>query len=1018
MRNNNNHSKLYICLTVALVIIGSMLIFKLPVSLYPSVNKPSIQLTFYYHQEVQSFYRNWGVKIEDSLKAIEGVDEVEGKYQQGSTKFIVSFDWNISPEQAKRDVAAIGASYQAQLPKNLPPLKLGFYDPGSENYVAIKSDIYGAGELSELLARTLEPQLKEIESVSRTLISQKYEKVVSVKLDPYAMLEHNVDLDDIMNTLHRNEFDKRIGTLETRHEGDMSIHFRSGVTNLERLRNLRVHAKPGVTLRLADLADVSINQKENARFFQYNEDDVVVIAIWPDPDANQYKVATEFQRLVAKETHSLGHVFVLNDPKKFIDDAIVNILIALLVGMLSAAIVVLMVYRKFSTVMLISISMPIALATSIISMSVAGVGINILSLGAMSISIGMVVDGAVVVLDSIQVKCQNRTVTHRLVFGAVRDVRSSLITSTLTSVFVFFPLAFTSPMTAAILNDLALVIVAVLISSFFISAYFLPSLYLLVFGGKVIHAKSAAQPKNIEKASGFDSLVRWLFSNNWKRVSIIAAVALYVGFVLVELPPKLKAEIIAQPKAEIIDVGVSFAKQGLGSDEKVKILAPIRQKIQDDFKDSVKYVYSDIRANSAYLSVHLKSYKDFDQVFSALPKSLADVKEETSYSPWITSALKIKDHPSFSILFTHENEEVNRQLLASAYQFIKTDERVYKSKAAPKASKISNQELIVREDFLNQLLVEHDYSQSVDSLTRFVNYTASPQEVFQVKTDEGYFPLELKISNHKYSTQDIEQTPLHFAGHNLFLQDLIKFEEVASWREFYSRNSKPLFRLQVWMAVNDQQINADLMADLKAHLLKAYSEESLPIVVKDMQQEVRQGVASIKNALFLSVAIVFLVALYQFRTLTNALIICSVIVLGLSGAFHALYIFNSTLSLNSMLGMLILVGLTVNNSILLLDFFLREKLAGKTVMDALCEALKRRMRSLIVTNLTTVVAMVPLAIGFGAGQDILKPLGISVVLGLAIATLLTLLVVPALISLKSWDKQEELTVDLPSSKPA
>ncbi len=162
----------------------------------------------------------------------------------------------------------------------------------------------------------------------------------------------------------------------------------------------------------------------------------------------------------------------------------------------------------------------------------------------------------------------------------------------------------------------------------------------------------------------------------------------------------------------------------------------------------------------------------------------------------------------------------------------------------------------------------------------------------------------------------------------------------------------------------------------------------------DSQAEIKAGLKSIVFALVLSVVLVFLIILLQFNEIIKSLIVLSVILFGVFGALIALYSLNSTISINSLLGMLILVGLTVNNSILLLDQYSRELQSGLSQARSIVTSLFIRMKALVVTNLTTIAGMMPLVIGFGPGEDILKPLGISVALGLLVATLLTIIFVP------------------------
>lgn len=979
-----------ISVTVILFLIGLNWFFQLPISLYPTISKPSIQLSFYYDQDVHSFYQEWGNKIERSLRDMDGATEVDGTYKNGQVKYVIQFDWYIKPEIAKKEAARFGAMYQAQLPKHLPSYKVAYYDPTSESYLAIKANKYEVDQLAKILQQTLEPQLKAIKGVSRTMIAGGSTEMVNIQINPFALIENNVKLQDVLSALRQYRYDEAVGVLESSSEGKVNIRLTQGISNLADIRAVPITANPGKPLLLAEVAEIQLIKEQGNRLFQYDDISVVVIGVWPEPDANQYWLAKQVKEVIEVTAGPLGDVFSLNDPQEFVDAAILNIVVSLFVGMFSAAFVVLVVYRRFSTSLLIVVTMPITLSISIIAMQILGVGINILSLGAMGISIGMVVDNAIVIIDRIT-HSQNKALTsEKEIIEAVRSVKPSLISSTLTSIIVFLPLVFSAPMISAILRDMALVIVSILCVSLFISLYFLPAIFL------AFAKKRHFSPK--KPSVRFEQVMSQFLSNKTLKTSVLVLVIFYILYVLMRIPTLIEREVIAQPKAEIVDIFMPFTASGLSNSDKLAALAPIKSALRDELGQHIKYIYSDIRDEYAYLTVHLVSYRNFDAFYGSLKHVLSAFGEDVTYSPWITGALKIEDHPDLTLYFNHDNEHINRDLLKKSYQWVKDRPSTYRSDVTPRLFKNNELELNLRNNLVDRLLVGQNYNSEIADLTEYLKFTASPFTLYKIKLDEGFFPLKVSISNNKSSVEAILQTPVQFAGKNVFLQDVTTLSAVETAKEFASRDGRAMFRLKIWFDKAVQVDNQKFIAALESMLKTEFDQDVLPMRVENSKTEVEQSLQSLKTTLVFSILMVFIIVLYQFGTMRSALMICTAILFGITGAIHAIYLFDSTLSLNSMLGMLILIGLTVNNSILLLDFFNRNSAQGMMTVLAVIDALRNRFRSLVVTNLTTIVAMLPLAIGYGAGKEILKPLGISITVGLFIATTLTIVVLPILMS--------------------
>lgn len=990
-----------ILLTLVLAVLGWMALERMTVSLYPTVERPVVRMTIDIDQDAQGFQDDWGLKIETSLLAIRDVDQVEGQYRQGRARYFVHFDWVVDSQTALRDVANIASFYQSQLPDHLPPVRVELFDPGSENYVAIRSDEMTADELSRHIEAVLLPRLSAIDGVANAWVSQRGKPYVLVAVDPELLLRFQTDLTQVVAALQRHRFDLQLGRVNVSRDSELVIRYDRRAADLQQLRDIPLAVSAGRVLRLGEVASVSLAAETDQRFFLVDGQEVVAVAVWPEPDTDLYALAGHFMAAVTAFAEQHGSLIVLNDPREFINDAILNVVLALLLGIAAASGFVFWFYRHLPTALLVCFSMPLALSVGLGGMYLFGVGINLLSLGAMAISIGMVVDGSILVLDSISRQLQRDDGSQDArVWRGVRRIAPAVLTSTMTSIIVFLPLVYTRPMVASLLSDIALVITAILLASLLLSLVFVPALYAVVlrrgWGGKVGLGAGGWLLRHSERV--VLAVVRRLLLRRRLRRGVLLGILAGVIVTIGVIAPQLPREIIAEPKAQIIDVHVVFQEDGILEARKIELLRPLEQQILERVGRDVKLIYTDVRTGDAYLSLHLRSYTRYEPVFATLRETLKDTAAlAVDIQPWVTSALKIELPPTLSLRFQSSDESVNRRLMTLTQAFLEQRPELHNLQLTPPLLRGEEIRLVLREDFLGAPLDTEAYRTRVQRLTDNILHGADPQKLYDIDTVQGDLALRVGLKDPQATVDMLRSLPLRVDDDMAYVGDFVTFGRQDNWRQWASLDARALYRVEVWLRPGADA--GALLTALREVLQAASGVERLPLIVEDSGRETRQALASILASLALSFVIVLLVLLLQFGRISRALIVVSVAGLGVAGAVLALFAFTSPLSLNAVLGMLILVGLTVNSSIILVDFYGRLRAMGEGVDRAIEEAVRQRLRTVLVTTLTTVAGMTPLVIGMGPGEDILKPLGISVAFGLLIAMAATFLLVPGLLKL-------------------
>lgn len=990
---------------LALCGMGVVSYSSLPVSLYPVTDAPVARTTLYFEGASLPFSRSWGRKFESAIKTIKDVNYLESRYKQGKVFYYVHFNWHADRDEVKKSLEAMAASFAARLPDHLPNPVTDMFDASLENYVVIKPYNGEVDKIAKLLEENLLPQLEAIDGVSRAWLSKPFDEAVEVQVNPYKLIENGVEFNEVNRTLTTHRFDKKLGDFDTDGSGAVAVSINRQVDSPEQLAQLPVFSAAGAPLKLSDVADVSVHREKASRFFMYDNKEVLGLAIWPEPTADLYSVAGEFKQKIISFVEPYAEVKIINDPGVFIDKAIINIIYAVLLGIAGATVVVLIFYRKLTPVLLIFISIPLSLGVSVMVMMWLGVGINILSLGAVSICIGMILDSVVLMIDNIYGAEQDQQSPLARISEIVSGTAPTLLAAIATSVVIYLPLLYTAPMVAALLGDIALVAIAILLVSYVISVFFVPAIMVGLLNLGWVKIKTKAESAD---AGLFKPVMKWYFRKAWLSGLITVAALGFSIYAVYYVLPGLSKEIIASPKAEIMDVEIRFSASGLSGERRAALLQSPVNLVTGLVGDAAASIFVDVRQNSAYISVRLKDYQQFDHYFERLKSALKPTDEyAVDISPWITSALKVSNDPHLSFLF-HDRGN-GRDYAAAALGFLKQLDGVERARMVPNGRTHQTYNLELKSAIARQV-AGHDVGiAETESVLNQVKYMVQPYKLYDLHTEQGNVPLTLSLSEHSNIYEAMATVPVKYNDQLVLLDDLFNVKPDKLWSEYYAYNGQPFVRVNLHLK---QQLRNEagveqVKAQMLAHLQQSIDISEDDFVVLDTLADTNQSLVSLTQALTLSVVLVLLILVYHFEGVLRAVIAMSPVIYAVCGAMLALLLFDLSLSLNALLGIMILTGLCVNNAIILIDKYDANMTTGLTHLDALVLSISQRSKALWVTNLTTIVGMLPLAIGFGPGKDIVKPLGTSVSVGLLFSTLLTVLTVPTFFRLFANARQKQ-----------
>lgn len=995
---------------VILSIFSVIKFFNLPVALYPSVTMPTVVVSSWGGElNNQIYYDTYGKTFEQQFEGNSKITSVESSYFSDYRRWTIQFDWNTSPEEAKEEIESIVNKVKPSLPEELQNIFVRLQGGRSSRLlVSLNSESISESDLSKFVKSNIQGKLEGLKGAGDVWITSDNEKSIEVIVDYKKLLQFNLTPLDVKKTLSFKNKIISLGTLK-KEGSDVSKTYRiySDINSLADIENLWVANSGREQIFLKNIARVVETKKPADRIYKGNGKRGLIISASPVEGANISEFCNEAISIIKDQLKEIKNVniLILTNPSEFIESAIKNISISLIIGVLVSVFVVFLFFKSFLATFVIGSSIPLSLAGGIVLMGVSGVELNLISLGAMALSVGMVVDGAVVVFENIMAKKEasgNEYSSFKsLIIDATQQVISPVVASIITTLVVFLPLMFTAPMAKAILGDLASVITLVMLFSIFISCFYVPAITYFIYRGKnIVNSK----PK-VSRFDNFFTLLKEIYlkklsallGSKTRRVFLVIATTLLFVCGVVILIFVIEKEVIPTPKSDTIIISM-VNKTGITEVERLdKKIIPFENKVKEVVGEDLASFQTIVSDNWNGLFVKLNSANQMDQYLEKLNESFqTNLDFSFNVKPWNPTQLKIPDPPkmqvNFSESFTYEDVEVIEKNLSEVF---KSDKGISISNTT---STVKN--IVYDLEYNNNFkMLSHVNKEKIKNLIPIIfNGFTSNSSHASVLLNGQEMDVRSSYEETNKSRFDFGDLSIKIGDRFVPLRNYVVFNETEVSGGLFYKDSK-----------KSNQLVIDFPSSLSFNYIKEKIQRSLGekgnlVSFVDGQVEINNNLTSLYVALAVSLALVLFVILIQFSLLVDAFIVLSAIPLGTFAVAVALWAFDQTLSMNSLLGIILLSGIAVNNSILFLDSFKQEFKQESDVLRSILNTADSRFRPIIITTLTTMIGMLPIAIGLGNGGDVLKSLGISVLVGLGWSTLSTIFVVPLILQLSYKNK--------------
>ena len=1056
--------------TVAVVLFGMVSLSRLSVNLLPELSYPTVtirtELTGAAPIEVENLLTK---PIEEAVGVIRNVRLVRSVSRSGQSDVTLEFLWGTDMDVAgvdvreKVDILELPLEARRPLllrfdPSSEPIMRLGLLQKegtGPTDAVGIEANLKALRRLAE---DRIKNDLEAEEGTAAVKVSGGLEDEIQIQVDQQKISQLGISIDQIAERIRAENVNLSGGRLE---EGSQRFLVRTinEFQTVDEFSDAIIGNAGGQPVYLRDVATVTRGYKEREAITRVNGGESVELAVYKEGDANTVQVANRVERRIEQVRESLPEdleLIKIYDQSDFISAAISQVSNAAIFGGMLAIMVLYGFLRDSRATAIIAVAIPVSVIGTFLLMYTNDISLNIMSLGGVALAVGMLVDNAIVVLENIVRKKEQGQSIEAAALNGTAEVSTAVTAATLTTIAVFFPMVFISGIAGQLFRDQALTVTFALVFSLIVALTLIPMLAALGTGSRYAEAGEADDADAswftrfvaliVRGGAYLFGLVKWLFwiilwlpsralqglynmvarryepllawSLEHRGVVVGAAVAIFAATMM--LVPRLGTELIPQLSQGEFNLDLRLAP-GAPLAETDRVIQTA-QNVADDL-DDIELNYSvagtgnrldanpvDAGENTGSLSITLR-----EGAGRAAENAVMDaMREELARVPGVQYEFRRPSLMTFSAPLQIEIAGFNLEGLQSANQAILAEMsasgRFTDIKTTVEAGNPEIQIVFDQERAAKLGLAVRDIA---DRVVANVRGELATRYTWR---DKKIDVLVRSVDTRQSSIEEIRKLIVNPAA-----QRPVTLEAVA--RVFVSRGPAEIRRIaQERVAVISSNIGyGDLgaaVAEARAIIDRTAMPSGITATVTGQNEEMQESFTSMQFALALAVFLVYLVMASQFESLIHPFVILFTIPLALVGAVLALFLTGTTVNVIAFIGIIMLAGIVVNNAIVLVDLINQLRESGMEKTAAIREAGRARLRPILMTTLTTALGLLPMAIGFGEGAEVRTPMAITVIGGLLVSTLLTLVVIPVVYSLldrKRWPATDEAAVAAPAS---
>ncbi len=1010
---------------IIVALLGVVSLSELAVDLMPDLEFPTITVTTLYPgagpEEVETLITR---PLEQVLSSVSGFERITSRSLEGSSSVRVQFTWGADLDVAVDEMRQAIDKIRSSFPDDVELPYLRRYDSNASPilYLGLKSD-KEVTALTRLAEASILPRLERLDGVARVGMRGDVRREIQVDIDRAKLESLSIGVNQIVDALEQGNVSKPAGDFEEGHLHRL-IRSRSEFQSLDQIRDLVIQRTASTVVRIKDVAKVVDGHERITQRTRTNGEPGIMLYIFKQAGANTIQVSDDVHKAVADLNQDLrgADLIIRLDKSEYIRNSIQNMKGSAVLGMGLAMLVLVLFLRSFQSTLIIGISMPLSVLGAFVLIYFWGFSLNMVSFGGLALGIGMLVDNSIVVLESIFRKRDEGFSRKEAAIEGTNEVASAITASTVTTLIVFLPLVFVQGMTGILLHQLAFVVCGSMICSLFVSLSLTPALaaYWLSDSNSTTQTETVGKWKSRFQRS-VTTPARWLHAVTEAFFSLIERV--YGSFVVLALyayPLTGSALLIlfALVLGLIPRIGSDFLPKT--DDGRLGITGVMAPGIQLETLDTqtakleaaVAEIIPEGLTSSVFIGDKADDGDDWNEarvILQLVPRDQRDANAEEIRKRFMKelqpiAGMKVNARVYSGIPMSrmfNGNGEDNLTILIRGHDRTTANQLADAvMQAMERVSGVVNVEKQMDQD-RPQLMTRIDRTKAshlgvtVQTISETLETTFRGQEATVFREDGDEFDVVVRLNKSDRSRKaDLDQiTVMTETGRLVPLGNLVSFE-LGNTPLAIDRLDRQ--RVIVISAAAEGRDLGSVVADLRSEIANVPVPEGFQIDLSGDWEEQQESFALLMKGFLLAVLLMYMVMAAQFESLRDPLLILFTLPLAAVGVILVLVFWNTTLNVQSFIGLIVLAGVVVNNAIVLIDYAnqLRRRFVELPAIEIIRRASMRRFRPIVMTTLTTVLGMLPIAIGIGEGGELQAPMARVVIGGLLSGSIITLVVIP------------------------
>tara|TARA_R110000868_G_scaffold383578_2_gene650590 strand:+ start:2616 stop:5735 length:3120 start_codon:yes stop_codon:yes gene_type:complete len=986
-----------------IITLGIMGFHYLPVDLLPPIEYPQLTISTNYNnvgpEEIENIITE---RIENAVAGVPGVERVRSNSNEGNSRVTLEFAQGINIDAAANDIRAALDRVRGSLPEEADSPRIWKFDPNNSPIVVVGANSdKNLADLTRLLDREITKRFEQINGVGSIDIWGGVDREIKVDIKRDRLIASGLSTLQVQQAISRENTNAAGGNVN---EGTQRLYIRTlgEYDSIDEIANTVITTIDGKTIRVKDVAEVSFGYEDLDRLVTINKKPMVRFFIRKQTGANTVDVAAEVLKeveLINSERNDL-ELFITQDQSTFIQDSINNVKNSALWGALLAVFVLYVFFRNGSSTFIIAAAIPISIIATFGLLYFGDLTLNQMSFGGLALGVGLIVDNAIVVLENIiRMREEEGEDLKTSALIGTKQVAGAIVASTLTTIVIFLPVIFMQTISGLLFKQLALVVVFSLICSLFVALTLVPMLsskFLSVKpnGGKAKKGKFNQLFEKLEKryAIILEGALKHRYTVFGVTSLLVVTNFLLVPLIPVELAPQTDADEISIDLEMADGTNIAVQNQYLKELETI-VLANLPMDDVKNFTTEVRDGRAEVEIAMVPSSERKGNTSDIaDEIRKNIEGKIpgAEIRVRAQSGLWILRRLFGSGDGDEAVQIQLRGYEIEKSYEIAQQIKLELERipgvvgaRVGRSEGRPEQRIKFNREKIA------------DLGLSVNQVAGVIQTNIGGSQAGAYRDGGDEYPIIVRLRpEDRLSALDLDNISIRTPDGRVLPVSSVIEKEVGRGPTGISRiNGQRVTNISA--NLEPGLALGDAVDMIRNELISLNLPEGYSIVFSGEYEEQQKAAADFQLSILLALILIYMVMAGQFERFLDPLVVMFSVPLAVIGVVPTLLLTGTTLNIQSLMGIIMLIGIVVNNAIVLVDYInLLRREQGMKVLDAVLAAGKLRLRPILMTTLTTVLGLLPLSFGIGPGAEIQASLARVVIGGLTASTLITLVFIP------------------------